>query len=543
MADYTGEHETHVLKDPETLKPPSKTLACLSRCIDASDLTGREFRKHAGEVRQRNDRNIRAEAPPQPAQARTINRAKPGHGRKKRAEGLGDDDGSDSERENSQRGFGEIDGGVGVRKKNARMAEPKHNVAGPSTQILLTLEEEERMELQRRITREEEDWMTLLRVRLINRYYAEKEMKQMLRVLQAEPETLELLWNGPETKAPEKRWPTPQVFAMQNQRMSHYLDEALCHDIGDMNEEGTSGYISKQMSRLELLEEIIKLAEREFCIWWEQFVTPPEPTVQSVVKQLLTTHAWIREFMGQPRDCLLRSFKLHRFSAWYHYRIMTQFGLQSVLDRPGQFSKFNQAVDRSVDIMEMLSNSREKNSLNERLNEEYINWVCDDAPPDLIDTCCQRRLQQIRGSEIRQMMGPASITQEFCQDSSGRTLSLILFKYRIPFSIKPVQSLERKCMGWYHTTDEKMEGNNVPKYGLPCESVERFSEDESTREQTIVHRSRFYRYEFDNSSGHYFKLGINGEFLGLCTPRAYVYWEENYEGYNDDDGDDNDSSL
>ncbi|KAI1133665.1 hypothetical protein F5Y10DRAFT_228302 [Nemania abortiva] len=521
MADLPGEQETHVLKNPDTIK---QALKPLPQNNDVFSPTEPEIRKHAGEVRRRNDRSVRAEPPPpQPAQARTTNQAKRNQGRKKQASGLDGDDGSDSDRDGSRRDFGERDTGVAMLKKTRTLstpnddprAKPKHNVAVPFTQIPLTPEEAARVQFQKQIflqRKGDEGWQSLLHIRRANRHDTERKKKGIAQWLLNDPEMEQLLFDVPKGRAAEGIWKDTHHLGLQNLRMRHYLDESLWCDMGKTDELGRSNYLPKQISEPELLEEIIKLAETKFVMWWEPFVNPLEPTVQAVVKRLIQPNGFRpSKLRGYLLSYMSNTHNSDRFSAWYDQRILRQLGVS--------FSEFAMTPDvtvNSAEMLEMLSKSRQTQNSDERLSQGYVDWVCRNAPAGLIDSCCRQRLRQIRGGEIRPMLGMSSATQVFCQDDSGRTISLVLFKDGIPFSVKPVQFHDWKILGWYGKNKRK-----APTYrAQPMKSqlIERHITTEAgDNEWSPI----FYRYEPDEISGKYFfKVGIDEKLIELWTPRS-----------------------
>ncbi len=172
------------------------------------------------------------------------------------------------------------------------------------------------------------------------------------------------------------------------------------------------------------------------------------------------------------------------------------------------FGLFHQTLDEStsLDTTAILSKSRHNN----RLGREYSDWVCSGTPPGLIETYCQQRLQQIRGSRIRQLLGPTSASQELYEDIDGEgTLSLRLFKGGLLVSIKPVSLLGQERLGWYRMANQREEWLSHKAVRLNWETALRLP-------------SIFSRYEFDEVLGHHFKVGVNGEILGLWTSRGDV---------------------
>ncbi|RYC58903.1 hypothetical protein CHU98_g7301 [Xylaria longipes] len=478
------------------------------------------------QVRRRNNGNVRAEPPPsQPAQAKTTNQAKPNQGRKKQTNGFNDDDDSDSDRDRSQRDFGDRDRDVIVRKKNQPLlasnrdleVRPKHSVAGPSTSTPLTPQEEQRVQLQRQITRQREThegvWEHFLLTRRDNIRSTWKDKGRLLHELQNDPKGQQLLLDNSEAIPVEKQWPNTHVFEFQKLQMSHYLDEALCHDIADRDamEDNNYNYLSEGISKLELLEDIIKEAETKFVLWWEQFVTPGERTVQAVVESLWTQDTWIYRCRAQSQGRAGEGLGLGAFAASYEQWILTQLGFSfifdvrsigSVLEQHSmcEWRKSDRGMSKYLDIIKILSESRRQN---QRLSQEYIDWICSGISPDLIASYCQQRLQQIRGAKIRDMLESTSTRQEFCEDIDYEgSLSLVLFKGGMPFSIKPVSHLDREQMGWH-----RRQRGHVGQWN-----------------------SKFHRYEIDNRYGHTFKVGVNGELLALWTPRGEASWVEKHSG-------------
>ncbi|KAI0183673.1 hypothetical protein EV127DRAFT_446286, partial [Xylaria flabelliformis] len=531
MADFPTESESHTLKDPADLKKTSKPLSEFSPHSEILPSIDREYRRHAGEVRRRNDGTVRAEPPPsQSAQAKTTNQAKPNQSRKKQTNGLNDDDDSDSDRDRSQRGFGSRDGGITVRKKNqppltsnnsGLEARPKSGMAGSSTSILLTPEEEERVKLRRQISHSQETqqrvWNSLLSTRQRNRESTIKDKKHLLRELWTDPEGRRFL---PEPYAIPitKQWPNTHVFQLQQLEMSNYLDEALCRDIAGRDVMDDSNYLSKGISRLQLLECVIKEAETKFILRWEQEFS--ERTVQAIVKSL-----WTKDTGVSQRELQLLSqaerLEIDEFTAYYEYWVFSQLGFELRYDaQPGRlvihcsrgWRESDRGISKYLDTIKILSESRNS----QQLSQEYINWACRGASPDLIDRSWQRKLQQLRGSRIREMLGLSSTRQEFCEDIDHEgSLSLVLFKGGMPFSIEPVPPLDQERMGWYRI-----------QYGW--------------MDQVRVLSSKFYRYEIDDESGRIFKVGVNGELLALWTPRGEACWVDKNSGlvcsYNQEPG-------
>ncbi|KAH8162963.1 hypothetical protein CIB48_g5284 [Xylaria polymorpha] len=519
MADVSTESETRVLKDPAGLKKPAKPLPNFSRQSKISPPIEHGCREHAGEVRRRNDRTVRAQPPPpQPAQAKTINGTRSNQGRKKQTNGFNDDDDSDSDRDSTQRGFGDRGGGVIVRKKtqppltsNGDLeVRPPHSIAGPSTSMRLTPEEEERVQLQRQIARQRKTddgtWDRFLRTRSVNRRHTRENKRFMLRNLQNDPKGQQLLHHDPKETPVKKQWPNFDVFQYQQSQMDRYLDEALCHDIADGEDDN---YLSIRISRRELLEHIIREAEDKFVIWWERFVTPEESTVKAVVESLWTDNTWITKYGGQPQRHPGVNVKLGAFAASYERCILTELGLSFLFDeRPNtteglvcEWQKWFRDRSKYPDTIENLCLLTSQQ--NRHLSKKYIDWVCSGTPPHLVDSCCQQKLQQIRGANIREMLGSGSTSQEFCQDiDHPGSLSLLLFKGGMLFSIQPVSRFDQEQMGWHRTGDAHM---------------------------------GFYRYEVDRELGHTFKVGVNGELLAVWTPRGEAYWEGGKSRHADDD--------
>ncbi|KAI1166834.1 hypothetical protein F5B18DRAFT_562687 [Nemania serpens] len=499
MAELPTEHETHVLKDPACLKQTPKRFFDSSRHNDIISPSDHEYRKHAGEIRLRNDRKVRAEPPPPPpTQARTTNSAKPNRGRKKQTGGFGDGDDSDSDYDSSQRNIGERDEGVTMRKKKQRSLAPdgelraksRSHLAGPSTSMSLTPEEEKRVQLQRQIARQRETdiggWRRLLQDRQVYRDSALLDKGHMLNMFQTNPDIQRYLFDGSEAMI-QKRWPNMHVLHLQEMRMRDYLDEALCHGITDADAMGDENCLSEKLSRLELVERTIKQAEKKLIVWWEQLVTPNEPTVQRVVAVLQTQQEdLLYDTMDEIHRHREEGLQLDPFTSWYEQRIFYQLGLPSQLSPESLFPLLVRGMDDDnlKDLNRMLSESRQKTNLGARLSREYIDWVCADAPPDLIDSCCEQTLQQVQGNKIREMLGPNSITQEFRKDDYNGTLSLVLLKGGMLVSIKTVSKLDQRLLGWY------------------CEGGE------------------LYRYEIDEQLGYAFKIDVEGKLLGLWTPKG-----------------------
>ncbi|KAI8630364.1 hypothetical protein F5Y19DRAFT_60858 [Xylariaceae sp. FL1651] len=538
MADLLKEREGHVLKHVGAPQKTSKPLSDSSRHRDVFFLHDPEYREHAGEVRRRNDRSVRAEPPPpQPAQPRARDRTKPNQGRKKQTSGFDNDD-SDSDHDSSKRDFGEKDGGITVRKKiqppltpnGGPKVSPEHNAAGPSGSMALTPDEEERVQLQRNLTRQREadegGWQSLLFAREFNRRKARQDMLHALDVLRDKPEGWQLSFGNIKHTPLHKRWPNTHVIQIQQLRRRRFLDEALCHDVADTDATEEDNCLSNENSRLPVLEDIIKQAEEEFVTWGEQFITLDEPTVQGVVKGLWTQDTWLKGFGEQSLYVVANGFGLDPFAARYGRRIWTQLGLSSPSTETYAglnlsvyrllYTRCGQLQSKYLDTIKMLSESRQ----NDRLSKEYIEWVCMGTSQSFIDSCCQQRRQQVRGSKLSEMLGIRNISsrklvststiQEFCQDIDyDRTLSLVLFKGGIPFSIKPVSSLDQNRMGWYRVLDECIKGHDAQIDGV---------------ERTTI-TSKFYCYELDEVSGHTFKVGVNGEFLGLWTPHKDFSFE------------------
>ncbi|KAI0551576.1 hypothetical protein F4679DRAFT_131504 [Xylaria curta] len=509
MAELPTESESHILKDPADLKKTSKPFPKFSQHNEILSSVDREYRKHAGEVRRRNDGTVRAEPPPpRPAQAKTINQAKPNQSRKKLANGFDDDEDSDSDRDRSQPGFGGRDGGATVRKKNRfpltsdgdLQARPKYSEAGPSTSMQLTPEEEERMKLRRHINHHGlgvgADFWTLRR----NEKIAKKDKQLLLHMLQTHPQGRQLLLDNPETTPFKRQWLNTDVFRFQQLQMSHFLDEALCNDIDDRDAMEDNDCLSEGISKPQLLEYIIEEAETKFVLWWEQFVTPGERAVQAVVESLWTQDTWMDKCKAQPQDRNGGGLGLGEFAASYELWIVTRLGFSFIYDVRSRWPVIQRSVyewrksdlgmSKYLDTMKILSESRK----DQHMSHEYIDWVCSGTSPDMIDRYCQQRLRQIRGAKIREILGSRLTGQAFRESTYDEgSLSLVLFKHGHPSSIKPVSTLDREEMGWYRGRYRRGE-------------------------------SKFYRYEIDDELGNVFKVGMDGKLLSLWTPRGEAGW-------------------
>ncbi|KAI1190992.1 hypothetical protein F5B17DRAFT_9619 [Nemania serpens] len=528
MAELPTEHKKHVLKDPACLNQNPKRLSS-SAHNDIISPTDRECREHAGEVRRRNDRNVRADPPPpQPAQAMTSNSAKSNQGRKKQSSGLGGGDDSDSDHDSSQHGVGERDEGVIMRKKKQSSSAPngelrsksRNAVAGPSTSMSLTPEEEERVQLQRQIARQRETgdgrWHRLLQTRRLIRDSAMQEKRRMSRLLQGSP-SIQNHSFGLSGDIFGRNWPNLHVLHLQELRMRQYLDEALCHGITDNDVIEDENCLSEGISRLDLLERAIEQAEKKFVIWWENFVKPKEPTVQAVIEALRTV-------LYLSSSTLIETLKdeglmLDPLAFWYERRILHELGFSSGLSYIDIMLQLRSRLPNGLwnrdpeylNTIEMLSKSRQKTDSGERLSREYIDWVFSGAPPPLIDSCCQQALQQIRGNKLRNMGESVSTAQEFCENSRDGTLALVLLKGGMLVSTKPVSRSDQKLLGWYRMRDEL-----IQTYEGPSDMVRR-NIWQSDLTNDALH-GKLYRYEIDRQLGYTFKVGLNGEVLGLWTP-------------------------
>ncbi|KAI1194214.1 hypothetical protein F5X97DRAFT_311720 [Nemania serpens] len=534
MAELSTECETHVLRDPASLKQASKQPIDSSQHNDIISPTDREWREHAGEVRRRNDRSVRAEPPPpQPAQARTTNSTKPNQGRKKQTSGFGDGDDSDSDHNSSQRGIRERGEGVTMRKKKqpslAPNSEPRarsrNDVAGPSTSMWLSPEEEQRVQLQRQIARQRETgeggWQRLLRARRVNRNNALRDKGRMGDMVWRNPEIRRRLFDGPTAISQERFSYMQHMSTLQELLMRHYLDEALCHGITDIDATEDKNRLPEGTSRLDLLEETIKQAEIRFIVWWAQYVSPGiKIELRAIVQELRTMSA---ERYATATRLKEAGHGLDRCALWYERRIFDCLGMGGV-----------------PDIIDMLAKSRQRTDSGEHLNPEYIDWLCRGAPPDLIDSWCQQTLQQIRGSEIREMAhpttlattihqlsndgtvlptfardmgGPISMAQEFCQDDYDGKLSLVLLKGGMLVSTKPVSQLDQILLGWRRMLYMRPQAHKGLSDGVR-RNIWQSDLQSSTRHWKL------YRYKFDSDLGCAFKIGLDGNLLGLWTPQG-----------------------
>ncbi|KAF2968577.1 hypothetical protein GQX73_g4998 [Xylaria multiplex] len=543
MAAHPRERETHVLKDLDSLKKIAKLLSHFSRHNNIFPSIDKEYREHAGEVRRRDDRTERAEAPPSHnSQAGTAGLAKPNPGRTKQTNGFEEDDGSDSERDNPQ-GSG-LEGGGGVTKQNESLIVAVKPMRSPIS-ASLTPEEEQRKQLHR-IGREREANGIGYRISLddfsANRRYTEEDKVCLLRLLADTPDGRKLLHRGAAGTESGERPPKTVVFNLQQLRMSQYLDEALDHGMAGIDVIDDKNCLSEGISKFMLLEDIIKQAERYFVTWWEQFVTPDEHSLLGVVKSLRKPGVLGIKLMTQFRSHNAKDLRLDPFTAAYENlifnnlhpvgggsrqkRIEARWRRATTHEYP-RMRGFKAELELGyADITQILAKSQG----NEGLSDEYVDWICECIPSDLIETCCQQRLKQIRGKRIRQILESTSISQKLNEDNEDMdgygTLSLLLLKGDMLVSMKQVSPLDQERLGWYRTPGDR---GAWPK----------LHRSRKWRSTDQLPSSKFYRHEFDEILGRTFKVGVYQELLGLWTPEGDAYLVDNViEGKSEDEDED-----
>ncbi|KAI1368716.1 hypothetical protein F5Y08DRAFT_227339 [Xylaria arbuscula] len=513
MATLPRERETHVTKIHE-LKKIAKPSSELLQPNAISSPVDQEYREHAGEVRRRDDRTVRAEPPPtRRAEATTSCRCEPSRGRKKRTSGLDGDDGSDSERDNPT-SLGGGNGGFVKQKKNRQLPipegdhdiKPKPTVTGYSASMSLTPEEEQRVKLHRQVSRQkradEDRWRRLLDARLVNKRATERYKENLLEWARARRSPVA-------SNASEEKYfrANSFTFQLQQSQIDRYLDENLYHDIAEIDVIDENDYLSKGISKRDLLEGIINQAESDFVLWWRQFTETREDTVLSIVDSLWTNESWIEEFIIQstkPGE----GVGLDPFVAAYGELIFRWLGVSYLVEQRWGVEELmlewhNRNLDKTryLDVTAMLSDSRQS----EGFSQEYLDLVCGYIPSDLMESCRQQKLRQIRGGKIRELLESSSTSQEFCQNVDGEgTLSLVLFKGDLLISIKPVLPHDQRRLGWYRTPQDSCRWEGTP----------------IIRKKP---RSTYYRWEFDEGLGHFFMVGVEKEVIGVWTESGVFY--------------------
>ncbi|KAI1170931.1 hypothetical protein F4777DRAFT_567496 [Nemania sp. FL0916] len=503
MADLPREREGHILKNPSELKRASKPASASSSPGHLSMPTDHGYRDHAGQVNRRTDRAVRAQSPPQPHRDKEINQAKLNDNRKKKANFLGGGEGSDSDDDDNQRDPGKERESVVIRKRKQTTSdidpEPKsrptmNRLRERSTPMTFTPEEEERIKLQRFTTSrrgsDEEDWQRLLSARRTRRRHSGSAKEAILREIRNKrwlrdyvetslpQEPLQRLPPVFNSKEPIRR--AKHVFDIEEMRRREYLDLAL----GEWNTE--SNYLTvKSISEYEVRVKAVEQAESKLVMWWSQFITPTGPGILGIFNNFMQPQQWqYYENQLVPYDT---------FVPWYEQRLMSLLGFRSGYGQPWiDESKYLEAVNFIA-----ISRSKKQNDGIETLSKEYIDWVWSDGAPKYLDTYLQKLRQQVLGNEIRAILGPGSIEQEFYQETNKNIMSVVLFEAGTQIFKQEVFNLDLRDLGW------------------------RFKKDDRDATSGI-----FYCYETDKILGHTFKMSIDGEVLGLWTPEREICWRD-----------------